>query len=793
MKKFLSIILALALVLSIAPMTFAAEGEILHPTGDPVVYNFTTGGNAVKSGQWRIKATYTYDNMSVFFVEGSRRAVGNNGNAFKITVADDGMYMPTFKYLESQYGGIADIYILSAADVEKNGWDMSVTQNSNSSTGVYNGTDQALLGIRTNKETPTKMIISSVDSYNGDNTGAFSAFDEKFTETVSCDEPIELTKGDYYIIFSINSKNANSVGFSTYDGSTFAPISLSLQKMVSKTHKFVFGSNMLADSTIEAATADGSYFTKDKRLVTTRAHNTGASTGEQHVDEYSDFDISKGTNKWAVSRLGGASLYLYPEYAQFYTYKVRYGNNNVSGGSSSSPNINTRFVLKIDVEYPGTYDIEAEMYNLSSGTEADVYIVETSKVDGSELLKAFADYDRMTLDFLKTLPIDGRIGNIGADKTTSTDFITTKELKKGEYYIILHANSNNNVNVNASNGTQLLCLKSITMTESDGSIVNPETPVNAKANVSFATNIDGTIATDSVARGTSVSISAPETDKAGNKFKCWVRGTEANGVWVSSKANDTFKVMTNTYLTAVYEAPAAEGGKVVEFYNENGQYIETVAAVDGKAVLPATNPTLTGYEFAGWYTDEETELKEGAELSSDVTYAVAKYTAKQVIGTIANDNVKVNGAASNEYKFGAPISGNDNKAKYWLRNGKIVKFGTSYEYLVWDGANIMSSYDTTTAIRPTVVIDTTSVDGAYMIEYDKGNKSIAEVGILFGNSEKITVDSCKYKATSQWNRDHGQFMAKPYGDTSESFARGYLIYNDGGSYKVIYTDAIEIK
>ena len=397
----------------------------------------------------------------------------------------------------------------------------------------------------------------------------------------------------------------------------------------------------------------------------------------------------------------------------------------------------------------------------------------------------------MTVEYIKTLPIDGRIGNIGANNSKSTQFVCTKKLDATDYYMILHLNTDSKGV--ASNGKQTLILSGITLAESDGSIVPSSAPASVKSTVSFATNVEGKISADSVARGTSVTLSAPETDKNGNVFKCWVKGTEENGVWISSKANDTYKVMTNTYLTAVYEATAEADGKVVEFYNENGAYVATVAAVDGKAVLPETNPSRVGYEFAGWYTDEETELKAGDTLSADVTYAVAKYTAKKAIGSDTNDVVKVNGTASASYNFGEVVSANDSKAAYWLRNGEIVKFGTTYDYYIWDAAHIMSSYDTTTAVRPTVSIDTTSIDGAYMIEYDRGNKTIAEVGILFGSSAKMTVDSCQYKATSQWNRDHGQFMASPYGAASETYARGYLIYNDGGSYKVIYTDAIAIQ
>ena len=71
-----------------------------------------------------------------------------------------------------------------------------------------------------------------------------------------------------------------------------------------------------------------------------------------------------------------------------------------------------------------------------------------------------------------------------------------------------------------------------------------------------------------------------------------------------------------------------------------------------------------------------------------------------------------------------------------------------------------------------------------MIEYDKADFEIVEVGILFSTTGDPTVDSCNAKYTSQRNSAHGQFTAKASGT-----AKGYLIYKDGDAYKVIYATA----
>jgi len=865
MKRFLSIILALALVIAMIPATFAAEGEAVdfNPlylfTKDAILnleetsydfYSVTSSAllDPQKTSPWfylgsrpgMYSSAAMHGKYFQFSAGAASSELGQNVLPVKITVDADGTYIPLMKHYsqstsqsnlnlflvsETDYSEINDyigcindcltnenskvMHIIKDADNYTSGTPdellAETTESFELKAGDYilliaidkqeNGTTfhnkgrfyAQLVSLELTRQPQVSLSVESSEIEAGSSTkltaiaenADATAADAEISYSISPADVVSIDAGGN--VTGLKAGNATITAKATIGGVEYSDSVTIKVNPLDKTHKFVFNNTMLSDETLAAATEDGAYRTKDQLLSTTRDKNTGAAKGEEFIDEYSDFDTAKGTDKWAYTRLGGM-VYMFPGYTQFYTYKIRFGNNAVSVGSAGSPNINTRFVFQIEVKHPGVYDISADMYNLLNGSEADVYIVKKSEVDASPLLGEWAGYKRMTVDYLKTLPIDGRISNIGVNKTTSADYICTKELEKGDYYIILHTNSD------SSYDTQLLCIKSITMTESDGEITTPETPVNAKDTVSFGTNIGGSYATKTVNRGETVELSAPETDSNGNVFKCWVKGTEKNGVWVSSKASDTYKVMTNTYLTAVYEAPSATEGKVVEFYKENGEYFTTVAAVDGKAVLPTENPSLPGYDFAGWYVSEEDELVADEELTADVTRAVAKFNGKTVLTATM---VKVNGAQSNECNFGTLISAEDSKAKYWLRDGQIVKFGTTYDYYIWDATNIMSSYDTATAIRPTVVLEKNSVDGAYMIEYDKGNQTIAEVGILFGSSAGVTVDSCNSKASSQWNRAHGQFSATPYGD--EAYARGYMIYGTAGNYKVIYTDAIEIQ
>ena len=96
---------------------------------------------------------------------------------------------------------------------------------------------------------------------------------------------------------------------------------------------------------------------------------------------------------------------------------------------------------------------------------------------------------------------------------------------------------------------------------------------------------------------------------------------------------------------------------------------------------------------------------------------------------------------------------------------------------------------------PVIVIDEHSEeDDFYMIEYDiPDGYTKLEAGILFGDDVHKTVQSCYYKAKSANAPEmasHGQFTASPSEDTTKTWnvVRGYLIYNDGTTNRIIYAD-----
>lgn len=584
-------------------------------------------------------------------------------------------------------------------------------------------------------------------------------------------------------------------------------VKITVKKNV-KTQKFVFGNKVIADEIIAEATDKG-VFSSDGILK-----NTAINGGIEYLYGFDAIDESKGTSDWAISSYGGGVIsHVSTDSIKFFVGKTLYGNDKVSLEWTSATNIDTRVVLELDIKESGTYDVMASMVKGDkTGTEADAYLVSAEEMESkknlmgvtvAEIDDRFAWYDegvyKVTPAFIKTLDRLGHINGVNLAANETEQYVGTATLTKGVYYLILNLASDN---ILTSNKTQhTFQIAGLTFTESE-SAVDTDEASDVTGTFSFATSLDNAI--KAVACGEEVEISAPETDGNGNVFKCWTK----NGVYVSSKATDTYKVMTNTYLKAVYAPAGTAEDKVVSFYKENGEYFMTIPAVDGKVVLPEENPALPGLVFDAWYTADGTELEAGAELTKAETIAVAKFNGRFTTTELAEENqnlstdsniqaasakadiVNVNGAGKHA-RFNTEIVCEDNggNVTHWLRDGRVASYDAKYSYFIWDGTNIYSSYAPIVK-KPLILIENRAINGAVMIEYDRGNQNIAEVGILFGSSAGIDIKHCNSKAASQRNNAHGQFSATPV--SGDAYARGYLIYGSEGNYKVIYTDAFKI-
>ncbi len=557
-----------------------------------------------------------------------------------------------------------------------------------------------------------------------------------------------------------------------------------------KTVTYLFNNSVINT----AITSDAEYASMPYNLF--RYREGGAEDGTVMYDGNFLGDINsvvvegKGSEKWAVSRLGGeiseASGAKYNSaistkgFLNMVYQKVR--THTTSGDA--------RFVLELNVPNAGSYNITAGLTEDTYGADADIYIIKKSDVT-----------DDITHDFLKDYPIVGRIGNATGKLDGDVGNYTFDEA--GSYYFVFSFNSENVV---VANRNQRLFLNSITLEEGTASVETPASETAKDPNFMAAANISGvkltvdgteeaTSLVHSVTRGDPVTLSAPEVE--GYNFVGWMRGTYNAGEAYNSKFVDleenedgtyTYNVWTNTYLTAVYEPAGDSEAPKVRFWNYDGSFLgeKLVSELDPENLPTAS---LIGYAFREWWVDENTQL-DIENLTAAVTNAVAQYDKKSYLTENDGDEVTTNGSTSNttEELFGERVYCEEEGATHWLRDGKIVAYGDTYSHYTWDGTHIHSSRAAVTP-KPLVVLESTTVDGAYMIEYEAPEGyTIAEVGILFAASGTPDVNSASERFSSQRGTSRGQFAAAP-SDESYTVARGYMIYTDNatGSAYVIYS------
>ncbi|MBQ2743887.1 MAG: hypothetical protein IJF32_13940 [Oscillospiraceae bacterium] len=313
------------------------------------------------------------------------------------------------------------------------------------------------------------------------------------------------------------------------------------------------------------------------------------------------------------------------------------------------------------------------------------------------------------------------------------------------------------------------------------------TPVE-NATVSFVqtTNVDGhnDITVKSVERGASVTLTAHAKVIPGYEFVGWKRGSsdDDNSAWVDIDG-DSYNVWTNTFLTAIYKPTAETAAKTVDFWNQNGAYMGTAADETSFKAMVAEEPSLTGFgDFLGWFTDGKVKLDENTELSNGTTNAVAQYEDGAVSGVTLNGN-----PVAEADTYNAPISLTESGVTYWMRGGKTIAYGDTYDFNVWAGTAITSHSDVVSDKVPVAILEYNDTYKAYMLEYDDGDYEIVEAGILFGGN--MTVDNCTNKYTSQRKVSHNQFTV-PAGEYTN--AKGYIIWkNASGAYNIEYFSVAE--
>ncbi len=477
-----------------------------------------------------------------------------------------------------------------------------------------------------------------------------------------------------------------------------------------------------------------------------------------------------------------------------YLLSGKFENNLLEDVRAESVSLSAHGKAKFSVGLFG--DIECFAFGKSSGNASiSVKSVSFSKTEDGENFRIKVKYSNPSeLDDISVMLSSKKVENVMDDTDSVIHLGKSTETSEGVYEGIVSAKRLENalgdscdgsvvyLSLTSCNQGETRCEEIIFNVPKDGesTAISATASFVATSNIGISVSVSGIEYTDTIGkgdRGSLVTVTAPAVE--GYVFRFWKRGSDDNGTYISSEAQYSFKLMTHTYLTAVYDKVEPDSS-TVEFFNGNGELVDCVNVDRGTSFSSVTPPTvsLTGFAFLRWSADED-------EIINGTLRTVALYEEK---GNAISGTVTVNGEDIGTIGYGDEVKCiSDNEGfTCWKRDGNIVSYDREYLYYVWD-ATVITESDEDCVQMPIVFLDDPA-NGAFMIEYDAGDKEICETGILFGNSSDISVNSCSSKVTSQRNATHGQLTAKPGGE--ESFAKGYMIYKDGNKFGVIYSDAV---
>ncbi|MBQ9985670.1 MAG: InlB B-repeat-containing protein, partial [Oscillospiraceae bacterium] len=438
-------------------------------------------------------------------------------------------------------------------------------------------------------------------------------------------------------------------------------------------------------------------------IMVTAMLPTAFAEGETSSVEYI-FKTAKNGGDWGnsstlVSTNGESTATDYAEGRDwaYLGYTGRYSSNNAFlqiNTSLLAVTSNKQWLaLKIKAPEAGTYSVSASAYMLSNGTNnMEIYLVPMSAVLDAESSKTAADVFART-----NTAIYGTVAN-----NACSGYTEFQNGKLGAYDLTPYLVGKTSLYAQTAGNADcvLTDVKPVTVTDDideyvlffapngTGSknyiyvasfgLTKVEEDISAPTHVTLATSTsiepnEIKVVGDTYTRGQSVTVTAEEIQ--GYTFRHWVRGTADNGEVVSKSSSYSFPLMTNTYLTAVYSEKTDD--KIVEFYNGNGEYLETKTVVNNAVELPDT-PALTGFKFLRWIVGKngnESIVLDKDNVTADVTYAVAEFGDDETVKfSIHGESEAV------VYDTSITRNSSDGEEKAWYRNGALVGYGTSYTF-----------------------------------------------------------------------------------------------------------------
>ena len=236
----------------------------------------------------------------------------------------------------------------------------------------------------------------------------------------------------------------------------------------------------------------------------------------------------------------------------------------------------------------------------------------------------------------------------------------------------------------------------------DNAVADSEKAVISNEMSVIAADTDGE-SVDAEIITTATSVVAPEI-VGDYEFLYWAKGIGKNKKIVSHDVAYNFtKESEKLWLTAVY-SNIKNAVLNATFYNANGEILKTVAISDGKVITPSLeNVSLAGYGKAtGWKSaGDETVYAANAEVAvSENALFVAEYDELDTYFdiTVVNGSKTVEGGKEKP-QFGdrvtvtAPLRKDNTKLfNYWKKGEEIVSFDKTYEFCAWEDATLTAVY-----------------------------------------------------------------------------------------------------
>lgn len=287
----------------------------------------------------------------------------------------------------------------------------------------------------------------------------------------------------------------------------------------------------------------------------------------------------------------------------------------------------------------------------------------------------------------------------------------------------------------------------------------------------------------------------------GKTFRYWK--SETSKRIVSTENSFSFKVGSNTYITAVYSEPQ-QGQYLIEFIDRNGRVLKSDYINKNQPIVKPENPFSVGYVFDDW----DPVVPETA--TKNQTFIARYNLSPETYELTLTGPAAVIGGSLSPYAYNSRIEVTvDNESlpdgmsfACWKRDGRIISYAPTYCFYMWDDTTVEAvcvPNGTTVAKAPQIFMDSVKKLGSILVfASERGvpeGFELIESGILIKQDsyeeESFKLDgSYDYKAVSQNYGASGQFTVRRDDAAGVWYARAYLIYKYGNDVKVIYSDIV---